>query len=81
MKKIDLVFINVDFSVFIDSNIDVIIGFYINDILIINSFRFKIQRIKNAFNVKFKMNNFDLCNYYLKIIIIRDRVNRILRLR
>ena len=78
MKEIDLIFINVDFNVFIDSNINVIIAFYINDILIINSSRFKIQRIKNAFNVKFKINDLDLYNYYLKIIIIRDYINRIL---
>ena len=78
MKKIDLIFINVDFNVFINLNINVIIAFYVNDIFIINLFRFKIQRIKNAFNVKFKINNLDFYNYYLKMIIIRDRVNRIL---
>ena len=81
MKKINFVFINVDFNVFIDSNIDIIIVFYINDIFIINSFRFEIQRIKNVFNIKFKMSDLDFCNYYLKIIIIRDRINRILRLK
>ena len=78
MKKIDLIFINVDFNVFINLNINVIIAFYINDVFIINSFRFKIQRIKNAFNIKFKINDFDFYNYYLKMIIIRDYINRIL---
>ena len=28
------------------------------------------------FNIKFKMSDLDSCNYYLKMIIIRDRVNR-----
>ena len=28
------------------------------------------------FNVKFKMSDLDSCNYYLKMVIIRDRVNR-----
>ena len=38
MKEIDLVFIDVDFSIFIDLSINVIIAFYVNDIFIINSF-------------------------------------------
>ena len=78
MKKIDLVFIDVDFNVFINLNIKIIIAFYVNDVFIINSFRFKIQRIKNAFNVKFKINDLNFYNYYLKMIIIYNHVNRIL---
>ena len=42
MKKIDLVFINIDFNVFINLNINIIIAFYINDVFIINLFRFEI---------------------------------------
>ena len=78
MKKIDFIFINIDFSVFIDLNIDIIIMLYVNNVLVIDSFRFKIQRIKNMFNIKFKMSDFDFYNYYLKIMKIRDRINRIL---
>ena len=78
MKKIDLIFIDVDFNVFIDLNINIIIALYVNDVFIINSFRFEIQRIKNVFNIKFKMSDLDFYNYYLKIIITRDRINRIL---
>ena len=43
-----------------------------------NSSRFEIQRIKNTFNVKFKISDFDSYNYYLKMIIIRNRINQIL---
>ena len=78
MKKIDFILINVDFNVFINLNINIIIAFYINDVFIINLFRFKIQRIKDVFNVKFKINDFDFYNYYLNITIIRDYINRIL---
>ena len=77
-EKIDLIFIDIDFNVFINLNIKIIIVFYVNDVFIINSSRSEIQRIKNVFNVKFKMSDFDFYNYYLKIIIIRDRVNQIL---
>ena len=31
------------------------------------------------FNIKFKISDLDLYNYYLNIIIIRDRINKILR--
>ena len=42
IKEIGLVFIDVDFNVFINSNIKIIIVFYVNDVLIINSSRFEI---------------------------------------
>ena len=46
-----------------------------NDIFIINLSRFEIQRIKDVFNIKFKINDLDFYNYYLNMIIIHDRVN------
>ena len=81
MKNIDLVFINVDFNVFIDFIINIIVALYINDVFIINSFRANIQRVKNALYAKFKMSDLDFCAYYLNIIISRDRLNRTFRLR
>ena len=81
MKDIDLVFINVDFNVFIDLIIDIIVVFYVNNVLIIDSFKINIQRIKNALYAKFKINDLGSCAYYFDIIIFRDRVNRTLRLR
>ena len=39
MKNIDLVFINVDFNVFIDLIIDIIVAFYVNNVFIIDSFK------------------------------------------
>ena len=81
MKNIDFVFINVDFNVFIDLIIDIIVALYINDVFIIDSFKANIQRVKNALYIKFKMNDFGFCVYYLNIIVSRDRLNRTLRLR
>ena len=81
IKKIDLVFINVDFNVFIDLIIDIIVALYINNVLIINSFKTDIQRVKNTLYVKFKMSDFDLYAYYLDILVSRNRVNRTLHLK
>ena len=81
MKDIDLVLIDVDFNIFIDFIIDIIVALYVNNVLIINSFKADIQRVKNALYTKFKMSDLDSYAYYLNIIISRDRFNRTLRLR
>ena len=81
MKKLNLFFIDVNYSVFIDSRINIIITLYVNDVLIIKFNRIDIQRIKKALNAKFYIINLKSYVYYLKIIIIRDRVNRIIRLK
>ena len=81
MKEIDLVFINVDFNVFINLIIDIIIALYVNDVLIIDPFKTDIQRVKDALYTKFKMSDLDFYAYYLNMIISRDRLNRTFRLR
>ena len=81
MKKIDFVFINIDFNIFIDFIINIIIAFYINDIFIINFFKINIQRVKNALYIKFKINDLDFYVYYLNIIISHNHINQILRLK
>ena len=81
IKKIGLVPIDVDFNVFIDFIIDIIVTLYVNDVLIIDPFRANIQRVKNTLYAKFKMSDLDSCVYYLNIIIFRDRLNRTLRLK
>ena len=62
---------------FINNIIIVII--YMNDILFINFDKVDIQIIKNKLYKKFEMINLNLYIYYFDIIIIKDRVNRILR--
>ena len=81
INKIDLIFIDINFNIFIDFKFNIIIIFYINNIFITKSFNVDIQRIKNIFNIKFKINNLNFYNYYLNIIIIRDRINRIFYLK
>ena len=81
MKKLDLFFIDANYSVFIDSRINIIIIFYVNDVLITKSNRANIQRIKKVLNTKFYIIDLRSCVYYLEIIVIRDRVNRIIRLK
>ena len=80
MREIGLVSIDTNFSVFIDLKTDIIIALYINNILITNLSRLEIQRVKNTLNIKFKISNLGLYSYYLDITIIRNRVNRTLRL-
>ena len=49
--------------------------------MIIDPSKTNIQRVKNALYAKFKMNDLDLCAYYLNIIISYNRFNRTLRLK
>ena len=60
---------------------EIIITFYIDNVLIINRNKVVIKRIKNVLNVKFHMLNLSLCVFYLSIIIKRNRRNNIIRLR
>ena len=65
---------------FIDSQIDIIIALYVDNVLITNSNRVDIQRIKDTLNVKFYVIDLRFYAYYLEITIIRDRTNRTIRL-
>ena len=80
MKEQDFTFIDTNYSVFIDSQTDIIIALYVDDVLIINSNRTDIQRIKDTLNVKFYITDLELYAYYLEITVIRDRINRTIRL-
>ena len=81
MKKLDLFFIDTDYSVFIDPRTDIIVALYMNDVLITGPNRADIQRIKKALNAKFHMIDLRSCVYYLGITVTRDRANRIIRLK
>ena len=60
---------------------EIIITFYVNDVLIINRNKVVIKRIKDVLNVKFHILNLRLCVFYLNIIIKRNRYNDIIHLR
>ena len=72
--------INVDENVFINYEIKIIIVFYVNNILFVDVNKNVIVELKIHFNNKFHMIDMSFCNYYLNLKIIRDRVNRIIRL-
>ena len=76
-KKINFEFIAVNFFIFTNNIIIVII--YVNDILLANLNKKEIQNIKNKLNKKFKITNFKFYIYYFEIIIVKNRINRILR--
>ena len=60
---------------------NIIVILYMNNVLIIDLNKIDIQRIKKALNNKFYMFDLRSCVYYLDMIVKRDRVVDILRLR
>ena len=60
---------------------NIIIALYVNNILIIDLSKIGIQRIKKTLNNKFYMFDLRPYVYYLDMIVKRDRVVDILRLR
>ena len=65
---------------FIDSQTDIIIALYVDNVLITNSNCVDIQRIKDILNVKFYMIDLKPYAYYLEMTVTRDRINRTIRL-
>ena len=81
MKKLELILIESNESVFINVKKSIIIALYMNDILITDLNKIDIQRIKKALNDKFYMFDLRPYVYYLDIIVKRDRIVDILRLK
>ena len=80
MKKLELISIESNESVFMNVKENITIVLYMNDILITDLSKIDIQRIKKALNGKFHMFDLGSCVYYLDMIVKRDRVVDILRL-
>ena len=72
--------INVDYNIFIDYKIKVIIEVCVNNLLIVEQFEKKIVKLKMIFKKRFYMKNINSYSYWLKFKIIRDRARRILQL-
>ena len=81
MKELDLFSININYNIFLDLTIDIIIILYVDNILITNFDYKNIQYIKDILNEKFRIIDLKLYVFYLNIIITRDRINRIICLR
>ena len=60
---------------------EIIITFYIDNVLIIDRNKIIIKRIKNILNIKFHISNLRLCVFYLNMIVKRNRYNDIIRLK
>ena len=80
MKKLELIFIESNESVFMNVKEGITVALYVDDVLIIGPSKIDIQRIKKALNDKFHMFDLGPYVYYLDIIVKRDRVVDILRL-
>ena len=80
IKKLELILIESNESVFMNVKKSIIIALYVNNILIIDLNKIGIQRIKKALNNKFHMFDLRSYVYYLDIIVKRNRVVDILRL-
>ena len=81
MKKLELILIESNESVFMNVKKDITVVLYVNDILITDLSKIGIQRIKKALNGKFHMSDLGPCAYYLDMTVKRDRAVDILRLR
>ena len=80
MKKLELILIESNESVFMDAKKGITVALYVNDVLITDLSKIGIQRIKKALNDKFHMSDLRPCAYYLDMTVKRDRVVDILRL-
>ena len=81
IKKLELILIESNESVFMNVKKNITIALYMNNILIIDLSKIGIQRIKKTLNNKFHMFDLRPYVYYLDMIVKRDRVVDILRLR
>ena len=80
IKKLELILIESNESVFMNVKKNITVALYVNDILIIDLSKIGIQRIKKTLNDKFHMFDLGPCAYYLDMTVKRDRVVDILRL-
>ena len=80
IKKLELIFIESNESVFMNAKKNITIALYVNNILIIDLSKIGIQRIKKTLNNKFYMFDLGPCAYYLDMTVKRNRVVDILRL-
>ena len=81
IKKLELILIESNESVFMNVKKNITVALYVNDVLIIDLSKIGIQRIKKALNGKFHMFDLGPCAYYLDMTVKRNRAADILRLR
>ena len=78
LKSLDFAPLISDYSVFTNGRI--IIGVYVDDILLAGPSKSEIQEVKNHLNQTFQMTDLGPVSYYLGMKVTRDRPNRVIRL-
>ena len=69
-----------DHSVFLHPELNTIIAVYVDDLLIVGPNPHNIAQLKAQLSDKFQMSDLGPCQYYLGMVITRDRPNRTLHL-
>ena len=69
-----------DHSVFLHPELNIIIAVYVDDLLIVGPNSDNIAQLKTQLSDKFQMSDLGPCQYYLGMVITRDRPNRTLHL-
>ena len=69
-----------DQSIFLYSDLNIIIAVYVDDLLIIGLNPDNIAQLKAQLFEKFQMSDLGLCQYYLGMVITRDQANHTLYL-
>lgn len=78
LKSHGLKALNADLSVFVKPGL--IVAVYVDELQITGSSLAEIHAVKQVLIERFHMSDLRPCQYYLGIIVTRDRKNRILRL-
>ena len=77
----NFVYLKFDHLIFVNKKIKLIISIYVDDLLIIESKKFKkIDNLKRAMSKRFVMIDLNFCYYYLNITMTRDRFKKTLYL-
>ena len=70
-----------DHSIFVNKKIKLIVSIYVDDLLIIESKKFKkIDKLKRALSKRFVMIDLNFCYHYLNMTMTRDRFKKTLHL-
>ena len=77
----NFVYLKFDHSIFVNKKIKLIVSIYVDDLLIIESKKFKkIDKLKRALSKRFVMIDLNFCYHYLNMTMTRDRFKKTLHL-
>ena len=77
----NFIYLKFDHSIFVNKKIKLIVSIYVDDLLIIESKKFKkIDKLKRALSKRFVIIDLNFCYYYLNMTMTRDRFKKTLHL-